>query len=126
KQPAATGLLDQMFIVLSRFKTEQGEFKAVLTTRFPMASSRVATSLGKYRDDLIGKVDGFDLLKVLDSDGQRGGQTVLAGYGQHRGAVPHRQDPARLVNPNLVGRRHRVTGLAGVITPRARSDYRAT
>src|SRR5438128_12519017 len=102
-----------MFVVLSRFKTEQGEFKPILTACFPMASSRVATSLGKYRDDLIGKVDKFDLLKVLDSDGQRGGQTALAGYGQHRGAVPQRQDPAGLVNPNHVGRRHRVTGPVG-------------
>ena len=57
KQPPAAAFLDQVLVILGRFKPQQRQGEAVLAARFPVAAAAVAAVLGKQGRDLVGKVD---------------------------------------------------------------------
>src|SRR5438876_11220906 len=63
-----------MFKILGRLETEQRKLEAVLTARFAVTTTGIATGFGENRNDLVGKVDGRDIFELLDRNLKCGSQ----------------------------------------------------
>ena len=70
KQPSATSLLHQEFVIVLGIKSQERQLEAVLAAGLAVAAAAVAAELREDRDDLVLEVDRNLSATALDADRQ--------------------------------------------------------
>ena len=78
--PPAAGLLNEMFVVLRRFKAEEGEPEAVLAATLSVAATAIAAVFREHRDDPAEELDRRIVAETFDDQRDAG----LGNVGQTR------------------------------------------
>ena len=66
EKATTTRFLHEMLVIFQRLETKERQPKTVLSGRFAMATTAIATRLGEDRDDLVREVDRLRSSEVLD------------------------------------------------------------
>ena len=72
RDPPAAGLLNEMLMVLSRLKAEEGEPEAVLAAALSMAATAITAVFREHRDDPAEELDRRIVPETLDDERHAG------------------------------------------------------